>query len=109
MDSLFNKMRYAGNILAGDATTVVLSDVAMGIEELDGRELKDAQNLNNRTNVRFTVRHNVLIASSCFVQFEGALYPVDYVRDPGVPKPKPGEVRRHTLMELYAHRNQDGV
>lgn len=111
MNSIFNKLVSSADILAADATTVLLPGVAAGFEELSGRALELAQLHNSETTVRVTVCWNVAIVSSCYVRFEGVPYPVDYVRDPGVPNPdvKLGQVRRGMLLELYAHRLNDWV
>lgn len=111
MQSIFNKLRYTADILAADHSTVLLASVAAGFEELSGRALELAQLHSSECTVRFTVRWDASIESNCFVQFEGAIYPVDGVRDPGkmTPDPKRGEVQRGILLEVYAHRIQDGT
>ncbi len=111
MDSLFNKLRYTADILAADHSTVVLAGVAAGFEELSGRSLELAQLHSSECTARFTVRWDANISANCYVNFEGVLYPVDSVRDPGVAKPDrtKGQVPRGTLLEIYAHRIQDGT
>jgi hypothetical protein len=111
MDSLFNKLRYTADILAADNSTVILAGVAVGFEELSGRSLELAQLHSSECTVRFTARWDATILSNCYLVFEGATYPVDTVRDPGVASPDrtKGQVPRGTLLEIFAHRIQDGT
>lgn len=111
MKSLFNKMRSSADILAADAVTTVLSGIAAGQEELSGRALELAQLHSSVCNVRFTVRYSALITATCIVKFNGAFYPIDYVRDPGQPAPdtKNGEIGQGQVMEIYAHRVRQGT
>lgn len=108
MKSLFNKLRFTADILAADHSTTVLAQVAAGFEELSGRALELAQLHSSECSVRFTVRWDVTITSNCYVQFEGGLYPIDYIRDPGNVDQQDG-LTRGILMEIYAHRIQDGT
>src|ERR1051326_1420332 len=101
MESLFNKLRFTADILASDHSTTLLSSVACGFEELSGRALELAQLHSSEVQVRFTVRPDVSINSSCYVVFEGTTYAVDYLRDPGKMNPDAsrGEVPRGALTE----------
>lgn len=109
MKHMFNKLTDSGDILAADASTTVLSNIAVGFEELSGRALELAQLHNTLTNVRVTVRWSAVIPEAGYVYFEGKLYPIDWIRDPGVTSPdvRNGEVRRGLLLELYVHRSND--
>lgn len=111
MESLFNKLRFTADVLASDHSTTLLSSVAAGFEELTGRALELARFHSSEVQVRFTVRPDVSITSSCYVVFEGGTYAVDYLMDPGKASPdiNKGEVPRGALAEIYAHRIQDGT
>lgn len=110
----FNKVHGGQrvNILAADHSTVVLSGIKAGKEELSGRQLEEAQDLAAQVNIRFTVRYTTAIQHSHYVQdAAGDLYPIIYLRDPGVPDPawERGQVRPGKVLELYTYRINAGT
>jgi SPP1 family predicted phage head-tail adaptor len=95
-----NTLRYKMDYLDASQTPV-LSGIAANAEDLSGRKLELAQLISAETTHRFTVRYDAQITSDGHISFDGSVFAIDYLRDPGEPF-------RKFYLEIYAHKVRDG-
>lgn len=93
-----NELRSTGQILAADGTTVKAT-VRVGVTDLSGRLLEQAQLINSQiANVIVARYADVagILDASCYIVSEGKTYIVDYMLDPRKP-------RAYTWLEIFCH------
>lgn len=94
-----SEFRYYGNVIGPDGTSIRITGVGLGLEDLQGRRLEQAQLTKPETSHVLTFRFGDVtgqLDESCYVQVEGVLYIVDYLRDPRNPRP-------NMWTEAYCH------
>lgn len=98
-----NQLEYQGNILGPDGSTVLVSGVACGVEDLSGRRLEQAQLIAAETSHMILMRTGdaALLTDAGYISVEGTLYVVDYRQDPRNPRPK-------MWIEVYCHVERSG-
>lgn len=101
-------LRYTADLMDTDGTTVLVSQVGAGIDDLSGRSLEQAQLMSAETTHMVLLRYTdgLPLPNQGYVQVtdpgSGAvtLYIVDYVQDPRVPRPR-------VWTEVYCHVERD--
>ncbi len=94
-----SELRYTAQILGPDGVTVRASGISVGVEDLSGRRLEQAQLINSETShMILAQRGDVggILDSSCYIVCDGVTYIVDYPKDPRVPRP-------NMWTEIYCH------
>lgn len=92
------ELLYTAQILGPDGSTVLASGIRAGIEDLSGRRLEQAQLIAAETShmILFRAGDATTLTPASYVSCDGALYVVDYTKDPRKP-------RAHMWLEVYCH------
>lgn len=96
-----NELKYAANILGPDNSTVRASGIRVGVMDLTGRTLAQAQLINSETSHIILLRRGDAagLDKSCYIVCDGTTYIVDYYLDPRSPRP-------NMWIEVYCHVEQ---
>jgi len=101
---MLNSQNYIVSVLDSDGVTSILTGLRANVTDLNGRALQLAQIQSALTTHRFNVPFNSAINNSkqLFISFDGELFVIDYVIDPGKPF-------RKMYLDAYAHRSNGGI
>jgi hypothetical protein len=104
MQHAAKEIRYTADLMAPDGASVVMAGVGVGIEDLSGRRLEQAQLVSAETSHMVLLRYadalSLPIQGYIRVTDPGSgivtLYVVDYAQDPRTPRPR-------VWLEVYCH------
>lgn len=92
------ELKYWGSILAADGATVLAANIGMGVTDLSGRRLEQAQLIASETSHMILLRNGdaTALTPAGYIQVDGITYVVDYTQDPRTPRPD-------MWVEVYCH------
>lgn len=93
------ELRFSATLLGPDASTVRVTGLRVGLTDLTGRRLEQAQLIAAETSHVMVARYGDVVSqldTSCYMVVDGITYIVDYMTDPRTPRP-------YMWVEIFCH------